>query len=560
MTDLASSASKQPGGISAAELQQRPAVLADDLTAKQEKRFADPGRLAVFVVGALLLALFVVGVVIAQTDGSKTNKSTPHGVTTSNSETTTTAGSGTTPSTSKTTTTTSTDGGVSDETTKSAPSEGLLLALLGMGVLLVLVGALYSRITTIKLPGGGELVLSPEESQQVTDRVVQKAKEESTAPSASAIAKATSVALQLAHTRKLVASQPLDDRAIEQVAAAGLEAAGVVPSSKENPMSTEDVTRMLNVVLAPGSAAHRATKPPAPSPGPAGELAPGLVPQREWNLTEGAGRTISDLVFVNRYVGEAGAWSQADMASIDGALNAAMSDAGLQSVIAQYYQGQITSRMLPSAQHQAPLPGTVYKDTAEQLARELHAEGVLGGTDPASCVINIMLPEGTLLSDDFSPGFQPPAGSEAAHRRRKAGTIKLNDKDAAISTEGLGGYHGSIDLGGGVTIYYAVGVYSNEGNGIVAFDKPWKNVVATFYHELNESRTDPDVEQVNASGNGALLGWYSQRGGGEIGDLPITLCQGNLQLVFKEVPLANGNGTVPIQLMWSNRANGPAAA
>lgn len=23
--------------------------------------------------------------------------------------------------------------------------------------------------------------------------------------------------------------------------------------------------------------------------------------------------------------------------------------------------------------------------------------------------------------------------------------------------------------------------------------KPWKNVVATFYHELNEARTDPDA-------------------------------------------------------------------
>jgi hypothetical protein len=26
------------------------------------------------------------------------------------------------------------------------------------------------------------------------------------------------------------------------------------------------------------------------------------------------------------------------------------------------------------------------------------------------------------------------------------------------------------------------------------FDQPWKNVLATFYHELNEARTDPDVD------------------------------------------------------------------
>ena len=323
-------------------------------------------------------------------------------------------------------------------------------------------------------------------------------------------------------------------------------------------MNRTDTARVLNVVLAPASAAHKATKPPVPAAG-AGEIAPGFVPQPRWNLKKGEGRTISDLVFVNRYLGQARQWSEQDMHSIDSALDAAMSDANLQAVIAQYYEGAIGSRMLAPAQRATHVPETVYKDTAEQYARELHGEGVLGGNDPASCVINMMLPKGTLLSDDFSPGFQPAPGAEAAHNRRKAGTIKIEDKDAATSMEGLGGYHGSVELGGGNATYYAVGVYSDEGNGIVAFDKPWKNVVATFYHEPNEARTDPDVEQVNATGNGSFLGWYSQSGQGEIGDLPINLCQGDLGLVFKEVPLANGNGTVPVQLMWSNRADGPAA-
>lgn len=325
-------------------------------------------------------------------------------------------------------------------------------------------------------------------------------------------------------------------------------------------MSTIEITRLLNVVLAPGSAAHHATKPPTPAPGPAEGLAPGLTPQPEWDLTLEGGRTIGDLVFVNRYVGEQGAWSQADIANIDRALAAAMSDEDLQSVIAQYYADPISSRMLPSAQRAMPLPQTVYKDTAEQMARELYAQGALGGEDPANCVINMMLPEGTLLSDDFSPGFQPPAGAEEDHERRKAGTIRIDEKDAASSTEGLGGYHGSVDVGGGVSTCYAVGVYSNEGNGIVAFNEPWKNVVATFYHELNEARTDPDVERVNATGDNALLGWYSQQGEGEIGDLPMNACHGDLSLIFKEVPLSNGNGVVPVQLMWSNKANGPAAS
>ena len=32
---------------------------------------------------------------------------------------------------------------------------------------------------------------------------------------------------------------------------------------------------------------------------------------------------------------------------------------------------------------------------------------------------------------------------------------------------------------------------------------------------------------------------------------------GNLDLVMREVPLADGSGTVPIQLMWSNAVGGP---
>ncbi len=168
-----------------------------------------------------------------------------------------------------------------------------------------------------------------------------------------------------------------------------------------------------------------------------------------------------------------------------------------------------------------------------------------------------MLPKGIVLSDELSSGSTAPAGAEEAWERRRAGTIKLDPDNAADSGHGLGGYHGSIHLEGGVEVYYAVGVYSEGNNGIAAFDEPWKNVVATFYHELNEARTDPGVEDVNATGNNNLLGWYSQEGQGEIGDLPINACGGNLGLVFQEVALADG--TVPIQLMWSNLASGPAA-
>lgn len=319
--------------------------------------------------------------------------------------------------------------------------------------------------------------------------------------------------------------------------------------------------RTLNVVLAPGSDAHRATHPakPRPSGGPrSASLAAGFEPLPEWNLLRPQGRTIGDLVFVNVYVGKRGAWAPDDVGRIDDALIAAMTDERLQGVIAQYYDGPPSSRMLQSVQHEAELPATVYKDTAEELAASLYVGGVLAGENPADCVINIMLPKGIYLSDDFSPGFHPPAGGEQQHERRRRGTIRLPDDDAASSRRGLGGYHGSVRPDAGSKVCYAIGVRSEGHNGIAAFDEPWKSVVATFYHELNEARTDPDVEEVNATGDGGLLGWYSQVGRGEIGDLPINACGGDLALVFQEVPLAGGGGKVPIQLMWSNDADGPA--
>src|SRR5207302_8571079 len=67
-------------------------------------------------------------------------------------------------------------------------------------------------------------------------------------------------------------------------------------------------------------------------------------------------------------------------------------------------------------------------------------------------------------------------------------------------------FHGSVHPPDGTTVYYAVGVFSEvlpdgRTNGIVAFNAPWKNVVATFYHELNEARTDADVEDAIRAGN-----------------------------------------------------------
>jgi hypothetical protein len=320
--------------------------------------------------------------------------------------------------------------------------------------------------------------------------------------------------------------------------------------------------RLLNISVRPGSRAHEAYYSSARSSAralTADELAAGFQPHPELNITFRGGRTITDLVFANRYVGGAGNWDAGDIANIDNGLAKALTDSGLQTVVEQYYRTPISSRMLPSAVLPDPAPGRIYKDQAEALVAQLYGGG-LAGADPATTVINLMLPRGTVLLDGFSRGFRPAAGEEAEHRRREAAVVRIDD-DAADSLHGLGGYHGSVHLtasGADVVVYYAVGVYSEGQNGIAAFDQPWKNVVATFYHELNEARTDTDVEEAIRTGDNSKLGWYSDQDG-EIGDIPIDEAGDNLGLVFQEVQLADGSGTVPVQLLWSNADGGPAS-
>ena len=60
----------------------------------------------------------------------------------------------------------------------------------------------------------------------------------------------------------------------------------------------------------------------------------------------------------------------------------------------------------------------------------------------------------------------------------------MPQEEEGDSLSGLGGYHGSVQTSG-KTIYYAVGVYSEEANGKQdqwhqGVRCAWKNIVATF--------------------------------------------------------------------------------
>ncbi len=292
------------------------------------------------------------------------------------------------------------------------------------------------------------------------------------------------------------------------------------------------VERPLDVVLRPDSAAAAAYR--------SAVLAPGFQAEPGLDLRYLGGKTIPRLTFANIYLG---GWDAGERTRIDRAVAAAMADPHLNNVLAQYFpRGTVASTFAGSRSHPGLVGPRVYRDTVEAIVSELDRDGALAGLDLGASAVCVLLPEGAVLVDGDS-----------------------GDRGEQVdSTHGLGGYHGSVHVRRGgrrrETVYYAVAVYSKDANGIVAFAEPWQNVCATLYHELCEIRTDPDVEDAIRAGatpaGERLLGWYSPRGG-EIGDVPMAEAQGQVELVMQEVPLADGSGTVPIQLMWSNAVDGP---
>jgi hypothetical protein len=319
----------------------------------------------------------------------------------------------------------------------------------------------------------------------------------------------------------------------------------------------------MNVFVRRGSNAERAIRTRSGSPVPKA-IAPGIPPSPDHDLKYQGGKTIQDLRFMNFYVG-ADAWSQSDMANIDKALAAAMSDAELNNVMVQYFSGSITSTSNGSQTLPGAAPQVMSQGDVEQLVTTFYTSGKLIGLDLSSTLFNFMLPPGTVLNTDTNPtgGGQVIAAVKNQVAAKK--TRVVVPRDEADSLNGLGGYHGSVHVSSTEIVYYAVGVYSQtevDGtvNGIPVFDQPWKNVVATFYHELNEARTDADVEDAIRAGNSpnanSFLGWVSDQGE-EVGDYPVSEAGGNLTQVFQEVELTDKSGRVPVQFMYSDAVHGP---
>jgi hypothetical protein len=315
--------------------------------------------------------------------------------------------------------------------------------------------------------------------------------------------------------------------------------------------------RPMNIHVAQGSQAERKYRAMAGLPGGdaalAGALAPGFKPTRSHDLIFHKGKTIPALAFANFYLGGQQAWKASDIKVIDQALAAAMSDQSLNNVMMQYFNHQAISSTLKGSQVlPGPAPSQFTQGDVENLVRTLHAQGRFSGYVFGSTVFNFMLPGGTILNDNPTPTSSVTA-TPVRHAARRNPAIP--EEEEADSLHGLGGYHGSVHItppnGAKDTVYYAIGAYSEvrpdgTSNGIPVFDQPWKNVVATFYHELNEARTDPDVEDaIRVS-----------RKGEECGDFPVFEAH-PLTKVFQEVALRDGHGTVPVQFQYSNAVHGP---
>jgi len=256
-------------------------------------------------------------------------------------------------------------------------------------------------------------------------------------------------------------------------------------------------------------------------------------------------------------------WTRTDVEKIDRQLGAAMRDEHLNNVLLQYFDNQpIRSTALPSHPLVGYTPGTVTRGDIQNMIGWLHRQGFLRSFDLQNTVFNLLLPPDSVLTVDNRASIAVSDEVAGSIPSDSKGVVPAFEEGSSLA--GLAGYHGSVVTAGNDRVYYAVSVYSERGrnqttNGIPVFREPWKNVVATLYHQLVESRTNPDVEEAMRHEYDAnakqYLGWASDSGL-EAGDVPL-LANMSLSSVFREVPLADGSGVVPVQLPWSNAIGGP---
>jgi hypothetical protein len=263
-------------------------------------------------------------------------------------------------------------------------------------------------------------------------------------------------------------------------------------------------------------------------------IAPGISPAPLEDLIFHGGKIVAQMEFQNVYLGGESSWKAKDITSIDAAIKLAMQDRRLNNVMVQYFHNApLTCDMRESFVLDEAKPQMLDEPDVQAVVTSLYDNSLIKKTDLDSALFNLILPSGTVLR-----------------------------LDGSSSINGLGGYHGSLHIkrgGKNITLYYSANVYSEvqengREHGIAVFNKPWKNVVGTLYHEINEFRTDADVNDAIQHNSNDFLGWTSRRGQ-EVGDQPIFAAT-NLNQVFKEVRSSSSSKRIPVQFMYSNAVHG----
>jgi hypothetical protein len=263
------------------------------------------------------------------------------------------------------------------------------------------------------------------------------------------------------------------------------------------------------------------------------EIATGIDPAPLEDLIFHGGKVVPQMEYQNVFLGESGDWAESDIASIDRAITLAMQDQDLNNVMVQYFPGAaLVCQPRDSFVQGDTKPPQLDEPGVQATVTALFDQGKIKNSNLTGTIFNLILPPQSVLTLDDSS-----------------------------SLEGLGGYHGSVQIERGgqqITLYYSANVFSemqgSQQNGIVVFDQSWKNVVATLYHEMNEFRTDADVRQAISTQNNDFLGWMS-RSGRECGDQPIVAASA-LNLIFQEVSVAKSATPVPVQFLYSNAVHG----
>lgn len=112
--------------------------------------------------------------------------------------------------------------------TYSGPSDSLLMAVIGSGAALILVGFLYGRISSIKLPGGVDIGLTAEEKEKAATKTLEKLEslpgETSPADAAKAIQHAQDAVLAVKATQHAEAVAQVPDEQIVELAESAAQA------------------------------------------------------------------------------------------------------------------------------------------------------------------------------------------------------------------------------------------------------------------------------------------------------------------------------------------------